>query len=501
MSIQTDALRQFIHYWGKEVTPEVFYRSIFPEGALSNAHYRQQGKYAGRFHIGNMLSCYINDDLSPIITAEPSRSHTMNCISYAGSGNTQMLARECYALFFRVCLPNEIEPRYVENCLHDLKWQVDKWGMSHPRNPQICPTYVVTDKSMKDVFFCYVMHEPIPMYYGLHKKIQRLYDALSRAIHHMWDSYYYDDVTRQVVYKYECFKPQPADIFKTYPVVGTRLNGETCVAYEVGSKYTLDDLNMLVPKVARVEIYDPQMSLEEAKEKYPEWYHRRIEQHRKSSGNRYFKSDEAVYRWFLKTVNDNIDTVALGAMEALASYACKCQIERLTLSEDLEGLHSALASRFPEDQIAEHHERALEFYAEAAGPLTTWGLDAINKWSGLNIQRSKRNGLPQKLHLKKVHEACSYKNKVRDWVKTHPSGTQTECAAELDMSRQTACKWWPKEQAAAKNPCPLCGCEMERVKEEPWFWHKKGKKYTRINQVCSNAECGYVIKGRAYETK
>ena len=42
MSIQTDALRQFIHYWGKEVTPEVFYRSIFPEGALSNAHYRQQ---------------------------------------------------------------------------------------------------------------------------------------------------------------------------------------------------------------------------------------------------------------------------------------------------------------------------------------------------------------------------------------------------------------------------------------------------------------------------
>ena len=87
--------------------------------------------------------------------------------------------------------------------------------MSHPRNPQICPTYVVTDKSMKDVFFCYVMHEPIPMYYGLHKKIQRLYDALSRAIHHMWDSYYYDDVTRQVVYKYECFKPQPANIFKT----------------------------------------------------------------------------------------------------------------------------------------------------------------------------------------------------------------------------------------------------------------------------------------------
>ena len=501
MSKQTDALRLFINYWGKEVTQEVFYRSIFPEGALSNVFCRRPGKYAARINYGGVLSCFVNDDLSAVIEANPDVVHTMNCISYAGSDDTKMLARECYALFFRICLPNEIEPRYVENCLHNLKWQVDKWGMNHPRTPQICPTYIVTSQSMQEVYFCYVMQEPIPMYYRLHKQIQRLYDALSRAIHHLWDSYHYDDVTRQVVYRYECFKPQPANVFKTYPVVGTKLNGETCVAYDVGPKYTIDDLNLLVPKSARVEVYAPQMSLEEAKEKYPDWYHRRIEQHRKSSGQRYFKTNEATYSWFLKTVNDNIDTVALGAMEALASYACKCQIGRLTLSEDLEDLHTALAPRFPEDQIAEHHERALEFYSEAAGPLTTWSIDAINKWSGLNIQRSKRNGLPQKLHLKKVHEAHSYKKKVRDWVKAHPSGNQTECAAELGMSRQTACKWWPKEQVATKNPCPQCGSEMERVKEEPWFWHKKGKKYTRINQICSNTECGHVIKGRAYEIK
>lgn len=273
------------------------------------------------------------------------------------------------------------------------------------------------------------------------------------------------------------------------------------MAYEVGEKYTLADLNMLVPQSAQVEVYEPQMTLEEAREKYPDWYHRRIEQHRKSSGQRYFKTNEAVYRWFLRTVNENIDTVELGAMEALASYACKCKIGRLTLSDDLADLHMKLSSRFQEEDIAEHEERALEFYSEASGPLTTWRLDTISKWSGLDFQYSKRNGFPQKLHLKQVHEARSYKNKVREWVKAHPSGTQTECAAELDMSRQTACKWWPKEQTSIKNPCPKCGCEMERVKEEPWFWHKKGKKYTRINQICSNTECGHIIKGRAYETK
>ena len=501
MSKQTQALKQFLHFYGKEVTPAEFYRGIFPEGALSSASYQQQGKYACRLHIGDMLSCYVNDDLGPVIEENSARAATMSCITYAGSGKNQMLARECYALFFRVCLPNEVRPQYVEMCLDHLKWKTDRYGLPHKRNPQICPTYIVTDKSMENVFFCYVLEEPIPMYHGLHKKLQRLYDALSRAIHHLWDSYHWDDTTQQVVYDYECWKPHPANLFEAYPVVGSRLNGDACVAYEVGEKYTLADLNMLVPKSVQVEVYEPQMTLEEAREKYPDWYHRRIEQHRKSSGQRYFKTNEAVYRWFLRIVNENIDTVELGAMEALASYACKCKIGRLTLSEDLADLHMKLSSRFQEEDIAEHEERALEFYSEAAGPLTTWGLDAINKWSGLSIQRSKRNGLPQKLHLKKVHEARSYKNKVREWVKAHPSGTQTECAAELDMSRQTACKWWPKEQATTKYPCPQCGCEMSRVKAEPWFWNKKGKKYTRVDYICPNEQCGYIAKGKPYETK
>lgn len=498
MSIQTKAIRKFINLFATEVSPEEFYRDVFPQGALADKALRESGKYAGIVYAEGHQSKFVNDDLETILVCDKTTSAQMNCVAYAGKGETPELARELYAFAFRVWLPDEVQPGYVSHCLNNLLFQYDYYGNAYSRHPRICPTYIVTENGFKTVYFYYVLSSPLPLYHGLHKQIQRLYDAISRAIHHLFDNFQSDPTTHKISYTYECPKPKPERFLALHTVVGTKCHGGICRAYRTGEKYDIDELNLLIPKPCQVTLYHPTMSLEEAKEKYPDWYRRRIEEHRKSSGNRYWKCSKKVYDWFVKLASDNLSTVQPGVLEALASYACKAQIAEHMFHHDLFRLSDQLKTRFPDDVIEEHEKRAKDFFDECPALLIKWSISAIEKWAGLTIKRNQRNGLTRKEHLKMLNAGKSRKADVRAWQKANPNGTQIACAKALGISRKTAAKWW-KRAPKDPNPCPVCGTPMVKTKVGPWYWAQKGKQCARIDKECPN--CHYTVKGKVYYLK
>ena len=373
---QAQALSAFLNSSGRKVSPIDFYSDVFPAGALADSTTREKGKYAGRIFREGALSQYVNDDLAEIMKCTPEKTAEMNCIAYIGQGKSPNDAYEMYAMIFRVFLPEEIRPRYVLSCLQSMEFVPDSFGMLCPRTPRICPTYILSDADFEAVYFCYVLKEPIPLWHHLHKKLQHLHDALSRAIHKLWDIGYWDDLKQRFTYKYECKKPMPDSIFKRYPVVGSKVGSGGFSAYKVGEKYDLDELNELVPKASHVELYHPTMTLEEAKEQFSDWHRRRIEQHRKPSKNRIFYAHCLVYTSFIEdVVMENIDTIQLGVFEALAAYAEKTHICEETLYKDMDFIHKALVGRFDEADILQHINRPKVEYCilrrpTAAGAVT-----------------------------------------------------------------------------------------------------------------------------------
>ena len=178
-SYQQQALHDYLQHFRK-VEPETFYRDVFPKGALADAVVQEKGKYACRVHWNGELSKYVNDDLQTVLADAANKSGKINYIAYAGNGGTNELARQLYAFVFRVTLPEEISPYYVLGGLERIEWVFDRFGCGHSRTPRICPTYIFSDDTYKQVWFCYVLQEPIPMFYHLHKKIQRLFIVQDR---------------------------------------------------------------------------------------------------------------------------------------------------------------------------------------------------------------------------------------------------------------------------------------------------------------------------------
>lgn len=472
-----------------QVSPMEFYRSIFPEGALAKDGIQEQGKYNAIIYADEEKPLYVHDDLSVINMCSDFEGDgfkytfgnpIMNCIAYAGNCNRDDLTRELYAFVFKIKLNPDLH-----------RWDIieriyNRHRITRHSEPKICPTYIVTDES--EVYFYYALSEPILMFNHSLREIQGLYNMISREIHHSFD--------RVDEYK----KPKPKSIFERYPVVGSASHSNCWTAYRSGDKYSIDELNQIVPKSSRLNFTPSKYSIEYCKANFPDWYNRRFVQHRKPSRNQFWRNREALYEWFLNLAKENINTVELGVLEALASYALKSSVGSRKFLSDLHELCDLLKPRFPTKEIAEHEGNAITLSDKPPSMLKRWSIKYIEKITGLSIPRNKRNGRTRKEHLKIVHEKLSKEKEVQVWRSNHPQGTKTECAEELGICRTTVYKHWepkrPKPKTSSnKNICEACGAEMEKHKVEPWFWEQKGNYYTRTNRVCPC--CGLYIQGRA----
>jgi hypothetical protein len=289
-------------------------------------------------------------------------------ISYYGKNRTAKNARQLYALTFDL---DEVG-REELNLL--LTYHFD----SIPR-----PTYIVN--SGGGVHLYYVLKEPMPMTPTNQRLMKELKFVLTSII---WN----EDTSRLKDKQYQ-------GLNQGFRLVGGKTkNGEEVTAWKVGEKVDIEYLIGFTPGELNLHYheyrFDSKMSLEEAKKKYPDWYHQRIELGREKK-NWTCKRD--LYDWWKRQLTKTKYHHRYFYIMSLACYAVKCGISEEELRTDaysfLEYLNlKSPANPFTEDDI----ESALECYNES---YRTFPREDIEKITGIEIPKNKRNGRTQSAHL------------------------------------------------------------------------------------------------------
>ena len=400
------------------VTPFEFYREIFPVGSFERkGHFEDEKgngiavtvppKAAGiALEIqeeGKAKRYTITDELSELSEVYDTDFTIMSPLSYFGRRRCGKNARYLYALVFDL---DGVGMPQLRDTLHQM-------------NKDILPQATFVVNSGTGLHLYYVLEEPIPMYPHNQKCLKELKYSLTRQI---WNRY-----TSTIK------EPQMQGILQGFRVVGS------------GSK----------------------LGLAEAKEKYPDWYERRIVK-KERRGRWTVKRD--LYDWWLHRIGDEIRVGhRFYGIMTLAIYAKKCGIEEDELRRDAFSLLKPYddmsvedINRFTKDDVV----CALEMFNE---DYVTFPRDDIAKLSGLTMPVNKRNWRKQKEHIqvmntmkalkKQLGEAVNEgrpkgsgtaEERVREWRQQHPEGRKADCHRDTRLDPKTIRKWWDSMPPAVR---------------------------------------------------
>ncbi|MDD3879053.1 MAG: hypothetical protein PHP26_03565 [Syntrophomonas sp.] len=433
----------------ESVTPYEFYREIFPVGSFERkGHFEDTKGNAIAVTIpkketgialqieggGRAIRYTITDELDKLEEIRDTDFTIMSPISYFGKKRNAQNARYLYAMVFDL---DGVGMPQLRDTLHQ---------MEHDILPKA--TFVVNSGTGLHLY--YVLTEPVPMYPSNQNYLKELKYSLTRQIWNRFTS------TIQ--------EPQMQGIMQGFRVVGSGSKfGRECpvVAYRLGGKVELDSLLEYVPdsngERQRLQgiMRKGRLSLEEAKQKYPDWYERRIVQ-KERRGRWIVKRD--LYDWWLHRIKDEIKVGhRFYGIMTLAIYAKKCGIDEAELRED------AFALLNPYDQMSEEDINrftkddvvcALEMFNE---DYVTFPRDDIAKISGLTMPVNKRNWRKQSQHLEFARGIRALKEKMGEpvsggrpaaqeavyrWRQQHPEGRKADCHRELGLDPKTIRKWW-----------------------------------------------------------
>ena len=214
--------------------------------------------------------------------------------------------------------------------------------------------------------------------------------------------------------------------------------------------------------------YKSDLSLAEAKKKYPEWYEKRVVRGEKK-GRWHIKRD--LYDWWLRKIQSG--EVSVGhrywCLSVLASYGIKCDIpEDEVLTDALELL--PMFDNISDDEHNHFTKRdvldAMNMYQEN---YVTYSRAEVERVSGISVPPNKRNGLKRKDHLEIARAIQTIKDRqqgknwregngrpkgssqqkevVRKWRIAHPEGTPKDCIADTGISKNTVYRWWSVGEA------------------------------------------------------
>lgn len=435
--IKADYLTQFFD----EIEPKEFYRSIFPEGELQGKGDHIPGKYNGiavellpMNEKGKNTRRYtITDDLEMIDELlEHEDFILLSPISYAGRARKSENARFIYAIAI------DLDGVRKKEHMTDLFYQMDGNG---PSNHIPKPTYIVN--SGNGLHLYYVLEKPVPCFKNIIDQLTKLKNNLTKKV---WNGYV-TDLSEKVQYQ---------SIFQGFRLVGgVTKNGGRTKAYEIGNKVSIEYLNQFVLEENRVIefAYKSELTLDKAKEKYPDWYEKRIVKGEKK-GRWTAKRD--LYEWWKgKLKSEIIEGHRYYGMMCLAIYAKKCGIcfeelekDAFSLVDHLDKMTSAEDNHFTRSDVLS----ALEMFND---DYVTFPIKTISELTGVHIQRNKRNYRKQEMHLKGARALQEIynpnwrdgngrpdkKKMVRDYIKDNPTAKVTEIAKALNVSRPTVYKY------------------------------------------------------------
>lgn len=434
------------------VTPFEFYREIFPEGSLERrGHYEDakgngiaitvpKGENGIALEIegdGKARRHTITDELDTLQELQDTDFTIMSPISYFGRQRSGKNARYLYALVFDL---DGVGMPQLRDTLHQM-------------NKDILPKATFAVNSGTGLHLYYVLSEPVPMYPQNQKYLKELKYALTRQI---WNRF--TSTIRE---------PQMQGVLQGFRVIGSssKLGREfPVVAYRLGGTVELEKLLDYIPdsngEQQRIHglMRKSRLSLAEAKEKYPDWYERRVVK-KERRGRWTVKRD--LYDWWLHRIREEIHVGhRFYGIMTLAIYAKKCDIDEDELRQDAFALLQPYddmsiedINRFTKDDIV----CALEMFNE---DYVTFPRDDIAKISGLSMPVNKRNWRNQEQHLQFARGIREIKSKLGEdvtgggrpsecsrvltWRQQHPEGRKADCHRDTGLDPKTIRKWWDK---------------------------------------------------------
>ena len=472
-------IADYLHTRYETIEPLDFYRAIFPAGVLDDEGAYTKGKFVGIaqeiIRKPNSKKSFVHrytitDDLDTV-------DLLLNCdnfcitspISYIGKSRASINARVMFALVVEVDyllvkkLPNgTFEQTGVMQLERD-------WSEAVGRIPK--PTYLVA--SGNGVHLYYVFDKPLNLY-------KNVIDGLAAYKRELTKRLWSKLVTRD----WEENKIQYESLFQGFRMVGTiTKNGDRVEAFKTGKPVTIEYLNSFGFKSVIPEAYTSTLSRREAEEKYPDWYNKVVvnKDHSKKKWNIKEKvhgdNPLALYEWWYnKLLEGAIDGNRYHCLWTLVIYAIKCDVEEERIERDCLNLLPILDARtiHEENRFTEYDlQCALQSFADR--DLFTYPINSIIHKTGIEIQKNKRNGRPQALHMKYMTnqrnwkaengecvigrpkgakdlkprktgrppvEQANKKDIVFKWRIEHPTGSKSQCIKETGLSKPTVYIWW-----------------------------------------------------------
>lgn len=441
-----DFINKFLEQYCDEIEPLEFYRGIFQEGELETRGKQEKGKYhalavellpKAAEDKKNVRRYVIYDDLKEIEQLlESDNFIIISPISYVGTSRKSDNARYIYAMAI------DLDGITEEQNLRDMFKQINV-AEYLPK-----PTYIVSSGTGLHLY--YQFEQPIPCFKNIVKQLQNLKRDLTKKI---WNGYV---TTLSESIQYE-------SLFQGFRMCGgvAKQKGKRTRVFEIGGKVSIEYLNEFViddrNKVTEYT-YKSRLPLSQAKEKYPEWYEKRVV-NKQPKGTWTTKKD--LFYWWLDRINkEALVGHRYYCIMCLAVYAKKSGIEQ----EELEEIAFSLVDKMEEltDKEDNHFTRAdvlaaLEMYNDN---YIRFPIDSITKLTQIPIEKNKRNGRTREAHIKMVNEFRKFQRdilgedeyklngrpskayEVFRWKRENPSGTVKECAADLELGVSTVYKYW-----------------------------------------------------------
>lgn len=447
-----DILQKYDYF---EVTPMEAYSDIFQ---LGSGLLQQAGETSGQFKTnpliymknhnekqGHYRIMYEDEFEQNLRMASEYDFAIMNCLTYFGRSNTMDRANKMFALAM------------------DIDGQTDqtlelfiRYAIAMHRFPQ--PNYIALSGSNIHAYWVY--EEPVNLYPATKLQLKEFKYALTRRC---WNG---DTSTIK--------KPQFQPLNQGFRPFGCKTKKEgVCVrVFRCDApKVTIESMNAALASYSPESLVDPQLkympaktSLDDAKRQWPDWYERIVIQGDKPSN---WAVNRALYEWFKEQIPEHGEhhhryfcLMCLSVLGARCSfYDAKKNPNPVTFDEvkrDCYALKPILDDMAPGDPITENDiKSALEGFDVS---LSRMKLETVSGMSGVPIQRTKRNGRKQEVHLKiaratqdvidpdgdwrNKNGAPIKANQVYDWRQANPEGNKSQCARATGLSRSTVIKWW-----------------------------------------------------------
>lgn len=420
----------------KKSSATAFYRDLFPLGTFEE----QLGKQDiyPKTNKGNGFIVYttkndtkhtrmVFDDLQAIFELQDNECAFMSPIAYFGKNRTSANARLLFALTFDL---DDVGKEEI-----DIFWGYHIFQKHYPR-----PTYVVN--SGGGVHLYYVLKKPLPMTPFNQKNLKRIKYALTSRI---WNK----DNSR-------CKNPQYQGLNQGFRLVGSKTkNGEEVTVWKTGERIDVEEFLDFLSKDEKIEfkIFEPKITLAEAKEKYPDWYEQRIVQGRQKKS---WTCNRALYDWWKNKAEFATYHHRYFYIMALTIYAQKCGIDYEELKADAYSLQDYLNHKAPENPFTEHDiESALEMYQEC---YKSFPRDEIEHITAIKIPKNVRKGNSQKKHVEimnfyrdVVYQLDHWRNEdgrppldqvVFEYLKKHPGARKCDVARATGLHRHTVYKYY-----------------------------------------------------------